>query len=439
MASAVLLAGLIALFIMAAISAWLTWSQVRQAVDSRIASDLRFGSIALLSVVQEAHIAQNAYVAHGDPDSLDTLDRSWQDIDGKMMELRGLIAEDSQHGAALRTIETLLRQRMQVYQILKNGGERVVADDASLFEISRQLKQINAIETNEVLQAREEVALSRNWLMAGTTATALIASLLCFGAYTMIRRRLYLLEASERVLSAFNAELETSVRQRTAELELAKSEVEREKARAEALLSDVNHRVGNSLQIVSSLVNMHAGRVTSSEAREILASVRSNVHAIASAQRRIRLTGASDRVELANLLGNLIEDIKKALPGSEQVTIALDAQEAIVSSNDAVSISVIVMEAINNAIKYASSGNAPVAIRVALVSDRDKQPSTVSVDDDGVGFDDHTATPGLGSEVTEALASSLRARLSRTHVNPKAQRRGTRVTLDFRPEAVAAS
>jgi two-component sensor histidine kinase len=431
MASAVLLVGLVALFIMAAISAWLTWAQAQQAINSRLSADLRFSTMALLSAVQEAHLAHNIYVTRGDRESLDTLDHAWREVDRLNAEMRLLIREDSRHNITFRTVDTLIAERERAYQNMKNGGPRMPAEDASLTEIGRQLKQISAVETADVMQTRRDAAQSRTWLMAGTTGTALIASLLCFGAYVMIRRRLHVLEASERVLSAFNAELETNVRQRTAELEQTKADVEREKGRAEALLADLNHRVGNSLQMVSSLVNMHATRVTSSEARGILESVRAHIHAIASAQRRIRLVETSDRVELAALLGSLIDDMKVLGSSGGQVAMTLEAEEAVVSSNDAISISVIVMEAINNAIKYASAGDAPIAIKVRVASDQEKRPVTVSVEDDGIGFDD-TAAPGLGSEVTGALAASLKARITHSHVDAGAERRGTRITLDFR-------
>jgi two-component sensor histidine kinase len=429
-ASAVLLTGLAALFIMALISMWLSWDQSQQAVAARLSNDLRSGTVALFSAVQESHIAQNAYVARGDRNSLETLDHAWLNVEQNRNELRVLINEESQHRVAFRTVESLIEQRMRTYRTLKAGGTRIPADEASLAEIGNQLKQINAVETADVMQNRRDVAASRAWLVAGTTLTALFASLLCFGAYSLIRRRLHILAASERVLSAFNAELEANVSQRTAELEQAKADVEREKSRAEALLSDLNHRVGNSLQIVSSLVNMHAARVGSSEARAILEAVGAHVRAIASAQRRIRLVGTSDRVDLSALLGSLIDDMK-ALGTGETFTIVLDAGDATVSSNDAISISVIVMEAISNAIKYASAGDTFVTIRVSLIADDEKRPVKVTVEDNGIGFDDGSATPGLGSEVTGALAASLRARLVYEHVDPQAARRGTRVVLDF--------
>jgi two-component sensor histidine kinase len=121
----------------------------------------------------------------------------------------------------------------------------------------------------------------------------------------------------------------------------------------------------------------------------------------------------------------------KAMGNGEAFTIAFDAGEATVSSNDAISISVIVMEAISNAIKYAPLGTTPLAINVSLVAGGGS-PVTVTVEDDGLGFDDEV-THGLGSAVIAALASSLRARLIHEHVNPQAERRGARVILDFRP------
>jgi two-component sensor histidine kinase len=434
MASALLLVGLVALLLMAAISAWLTWTQTQQALSSRLSTDLRLTAVELLSAVQEAHIAQTAYAARGDAESLRTLDQAWQTIDARLQSLQDLASQNASHTVALSTVVALLGGRRDAYHGMKNGALRLAADEYSLAEIGRQLKQISAVEGAGVMQTRRDAETNRAWLMAGTLGTALVASLLCFGAYLMIRRRLHVLEASERVLSAFNAELESSVRQRTVELEEAKSEVEREKGRAEALLSDLNHRVGNSLQIVSSLVNMHANRVSNGEAREILASVRSNVHAIASAQRRMRLTGANDRVELAALLESLIDDMRKAMAGGAEIDIALDAQDATVASHDAISISVIVMEAINNAIKYASSEATPVSIKVTIDADREQRPLRVTIEDDGVGFDD-SSQAGLGTEVTSALAASLRARLGREHVDPHAARKGTRVTLDFAAEA----
>jgi hypothetical protein len=62
----------------------------------------------------------------------------------------------------------------------------------------------------------------------------------------------------------------------------------------------------------------------------------------------------------------------------------------------------------------------------------------VIIEDDGAGFDEAGSHAGLGSQITEALSASLRAKLSRSHVLPDGPRRGTRIELVFSANAAAA-
>ncbi|TMJ36358.1 MAG: sensor histidine kinase, partial [Alphaproteobacteria bacterium] len=176
----------------------------------------------------------------------------------------------------------------------------------------------------------------------------------------------------------------------------------------------------------------------SREARDVLESVRSCVHAIASAQRRVRLSGTNDLVEVNQFLDSLIQDLRSALGGNDRVTITLKTQEVVAPSHDAVSMGVIVTEAINNAIKYAGKDEGAISIQVTLEGDGNKKPLRVTVEDDGAGFDEASDQAGFGSQITEALSTSLRARLSRSYVRPVGPRRGTRIQLDFSSDALAA-
>jgi two-component sensor histidine kinase len=290
---------------------------------------------------------------------------------------------------------------------------------------------------NQVL-SRSDSDAGRWWLMFGSVTSFVLSGVLCVGALLLLWRRLNLLKSSEQVLSAFNAQLEMSVRQRTHELEGAKADIQREKDRAEALLADLNHRVGNSLQIVSSLLGMHGMRAQSQEARDVLESMRACVYAIASAQRRVRLSGANDLVEVRPFLETLIQDLRSALAGNGQVNITLKADEVTAPSHDAVSIGVIITEAINNAIKYGGTHDTPLNIGIRLKGDRHKKLLRVTVEDDGDGFDEAKSIAGFGSQITEALSMSLQAQLSRSYVLPAGPRRGTRIELDFTKDVLAA-
>jgi two-component sensor histidine kinase/CHASE3 domain sensor protein len=440
--SGVLLFGLGLLLLVAAITSYLSWSTAYRSALARDANEIRVASLELLNAVQSEEIAARELLLTGDDSSLATHDRRVESLRGKLANLVSLSERAGRHGNDVATIGGRIAERLAHFKSAADARRSRGFDaalnskfydesGASLDEMAGLLRQIANAEMINLVQSRGDSDSGRWWLTVGSVASVLLSGLLCLGALILLRRRVDLLKASERILSAFNAQLEMSVRQRTNELEGAKADIQRERDRAEALLADLNHRVGNSLQIVSSLLGMHGARIESEEAREALESVRSCVHAIASAQRRIRLSGANDLVEIHPFLESLIRDLRSALIGNDRVSIDLKASEVVAPSHDAVSVGVIVTEAINNALKYGAATGAPLSILVTLEGDRDKKIRRVAIEDDGPGYDAANTQTGFGSQIMEALSMSLRARLSRGHASPSGPRPGTRIQLDF--------
>jgi two-component sensor histidine kinase/CHASE3 domain sensor protein len=447
--SSALLIGLGFLLLVAAISTYLSWETSYRSSLARQANEIRLASLELLNAVQGEEIAAKDFLLSGDEGALSAHAHAEESLKGKLANLSALTSEVGRHGDVMRTLQDQFAVRAARFQEAADARRRDGLDivfsqkfqdvsEASLGEVGGLLRQMANAEMVNLAQSRSDTEVGRWWLGVGSVTSFLLSALLCVGALLLLRRRLELLKASERVLSAFNAQLELSVRQRTSELEGAKAEIQREKDRAEALLADLSHRVGNSLQIVSSILGMHGARIQSREARDVLESVRSCVHAIASAQRRVRLSGTNDLVEVNQFLDSLIQDLRSALGGNDRVTITLKTQEVVAPSHDAVSMGVIVTEAINNAIKYAGRDEGAISIEVTLEGDGNKKPLRVTVEDDGAGFDEDSDQAGFGSQITEALSTSLRARLSRSYVRPVGPRRGTRIQLDFSSDALAA-
>ena len=449
LSSSALLIGFGLLLLVAAISTYLAWDTSYRSALAREANEVRVASLELLSAVQSEEIAAKDFLVTGDDAALAAHDRAEESLRGKLANLTQLTGSVGRHAEMIKTVTEQIAGRAARFKeataARQTEGFDVVfnqqfheASEASLDEVGGMLRQIANIEMASLVESRSDTEFGRWWLAVGSTTSFLLSALLCIGALLLLRRRVSLLKASERVLSAFNAQLEMSVRQRTAELETAKADLQREKDRAEALLADLSHRVGNSLQIVSSLLGMHGARIQSQEARDVIESVRGSVHAIASAQRRVRLSGTNDLVEVSPFLDNLIHDLRSALGDNDKVTITLKAEEVVAPSHDAVSMGVIITEAINNAVKHSGKGDGPINIRVTLKGDKDRKPLRVVVEDDGAGFDEAGSQAGLGSQITEALSTSLRAKLSRTHVLPDGPHRGTRIELDFGHNAAAA-
>jgi two-component sensor histidine kinase len=217
---------------------------------------------------------------------------------------------------------------------------------------------------------------------------------------------------------------------------LARAALERGKAAAEdqlrasnarlaALLSEVNHRVANSLQLVSAMVGMQAGALDDRGARAALEDTQRRIAAIAQVHRRLYTTDNVEQVDMGDYLGALIEELGEAWSSDEAGrTLSLAAEPLRLPTDRAVSLGVIVSELISNACKYAYPGTSG-PVRVALQRDG-ADHFVLSVEDDGVGMvrDAAPRGTGLGTKLIRAMAKSLQ-----TTVEYDPAHKGVRATL----------
>ncbi len=215
-----------------------------------------------------------------------------------------------------------------------------------------------------------------------------------------------------------------------AELRASRDRFEALANEREILLHEVNHRVGNSLQLVATMLNMQASASRSQEVRDALAAATSRVSAVAQVHRRLYTSAAVQAVDLQPYLAALIGDIERALDeegGGHRLT--LTAVSVPTTPDRAVALGVIVTELVINAMKYAYPGGTG-PIRVSLAPEPDGMV-VLAVEDDGVGSAEAAAAgSGLGRQITQAMAAKLGATLEQDR-----HHRGTRMVLRFAPAA----
>ncbi|MBW8304983.1 MAG: hypothetical protein K0M78_13870 [Brevundimonas sp.] len=222
----------------------------------------------------------------------------------------------------------------------------------------------------------------------------------------LVRRYVAEIQEARDTLDRMNAGLEAEVRDRTAELTLARD-------RAEAMLREVNHRVGNSLQLVSSFMSLQLRHLADEGARAALKESQARIEAVAHVHRRLYTSDDMTSVALDEYLEGLIAELGKSLaPGSGSPVLTLNARPLSVSTDQAVSIGVIVTELVTNAVKYAYSPGQGGEIRVVLEPRGPNGRALLMVEDDGPGLGD--AKPkgtGLGGRIVSAMASGLRSQV----------------------------
>ncbi|MDQ0326701.1 two-component sensor histidine kinase [Rhodopseudomonas julia] len=381
---------------------------------------------SLLGSLREAEGAQRGYLLTGDQTYLNPYRPAVALLPDQVQKLHDLLSDSPGQTARLDAANALIRQRLdqmdETIELFAAGQQaaaraQVEQQGRTISNgIVQQLRELDAEEVRHLAQRQAQQRRNRNLLLLAITASLLATA----GLATAILRaeRLHIAE-----LNQTNASLEMRVRERTAELDI-------ERQRAEALLSDVNHRVGNNLSMVSSILALQARQSDNEEAKAVLDGAREHIGAIASAQRRLHLLAGRDWVRLDGYLEPLVEDLQE-LSAGKPITLKLEAEPFQLPSKDAVSIGIIVNELVTNAIKYAfpDGENGEILIRSYAVEEPDKG-CVIEIVDNGIGYAlDQSDGPGLGRVIVSSMSRSLGAEMEATPAAPGGQRPGAKHRL----------
>jgi two-component sensor histidine kinase len=168
------------------------------------------------------------------------------------------------------------------------------------------------------------------------------------------------------------------------------------------LLSEINHRFSNDLQLIVSLLAMQSRRVASAEARQVLNDTMERVAILARA--RNALTGTRQ-----SSLEAALEQVSEALyaqaePRGIMIATQFNCETFPLSPTKVTTLALVVNELATNAIKHAfeKTDGGRIGITVELNNGRDLQ---VFVDDSGLPFSD--VQPSDGSGFGTGLAKRL--------------------------------
>lgn len=197
-------------------------------------------------------------------------------------------------------------------------------------------------------------------------------------------------------------------------------------AERELLLREVNHRVGNSLQIIASLLHLQASSSSQDDVKAALTNAMGRVAAVAQVHRRLYTSHDLKSVLLNQYLEALLEDLRRSAEGNKMSRLTLKAEPVEIDPDRAVAIGIIVNELVMNAVKYAyPDGAGPIHVTLTGIGD----DLLLSIADDGVGLNvkiDPRST-GMGQRIVSAMATKLEANVERDPAHA-----GTRIVLRFR-------
>ena len=192
---------------------------------------------------------------------------------------------------------------------------------------------------------------------------------------------------------------------RETELEL-KRRAEQALDQKTALLHEIDHRVKNNLQLLSSLLLLQSRRTEDAATRAALRRTLERVTAVATVHRRLFQGEAIDRFDFAEFVRDLVGDLTGA-SGRSELEVRLELEPVEVGASQAAPLALILSELVTNALRHAQPDGGRTTLHVALTpSDRSFE---MVVEDDGVGRPPEGQGDGFGLTIAGLLAQQLRA------------------------------
>jgi two-component sensor histidine kinase len=184
---------------------------------------------------------------------------------------------------------------------------------------------------------------------------------------------------------------------------------------------EVEHRVKNTLQLISSIVLLQGRRAKDEGARQALRAVQQRVAAVSVAHRHVGWSEEAEQVEVAALVREIVSDLAGSA-GRDDVAIDLDLEPVTINGRQGAPVALLVSESVGNCLRHAFPDGRAGRVRVMLR--RTGGAFELTVADDGVGMADGAQPTGFGLNVVQLMAQQLRGKLATDTAQP-----GLRLTV----------
>lgn len=391
----------------------------------------------ILTDAIRAESGQRGYLLTGDRYHRDVVLRATQRLNAELERLRRLVANEPRQLRRVDALRTHVDTKLSEVQrsiALYEAGRPLEAIDLVRSEAGRvQMRQgvraiiaeFDADESAMLAQRRRSAELANRTTLAANFGSAILIVAVGAISVALVRRYIHELRASRAELDRLNRGLEATVEARTRELTGANAELARARDRAETLLREVNHRVANSLQLVSSFIQLQAKALTEETANPVLDETLARIQAVAQIHRRLYTSSDVECVDLKDYLTALAEELQHSI--TPLIRIKVDAEPLRASTDRAVSLGVVVAELATNAVKYAYPEDEAGEVRIRLAAAGGGR-AVVTVEDDGGGMGQGPPKgTGVGGRIISAMASALGSEVE----YDLGRERGLRARLEF--------
>ena len=145
-----------------------------------------------------------------------------------------------------------------------------------------------------------------------------------------------------------------------------------EKTKVEQLRKkEINHRIKNNLQIVSSLLDLQAEKFSDRKVIEAFKESESRILSMSLIHQELYESGKLDSLDFSSYLRKLITDLLKSYDTENgKIRVNLDVSSVFLGVDTAVSLGILINELFTNSFKYAFPAGAGGEINISLAREK---------------------------------------------------------------------
>lgn len=173
----------------------------------------------------------------------------------------------------------------------------------------------------------------------------------------------------------------------------------------ETMIHEINHRTKNNIQIISSLLSLHATKSKSNEVKEALNEARDRVNTIAQLHDTLYQSSDFGEIVLENHFSKLIENLIKVYnKENKDIQYSVVSEIAKLNLKKVVPLALILNELVTNSLKYAFINSNEGKIKLVIQKKNNEFIMTYS--DNGTWID-QTPESGNGTKLIDVFFKQL--------------------------------
>lgn len=224
----------------------------------------------------------------------------------------------------------------------------------------------------------------------------------------------------EKSLQEAHDMLEVKVQERTQELLEALEE-------KEILLKEIQHRVKNNLQLISSLLNLQIPYIDHEKSAELFKESQNRVRSIAMVHDKIYQSKCLDKIDFADYIRNIVSTLFQVYNvNQEKITFELEMDDLSLNIETCIPCGLIITELLTNSIKHAFPED--LEGRIMIVLNYVDEKISLKIMDNGIGLPDwvnHENPDSFGLQLVNLLVNQLRGTIELQ------SKKGTEIIINF--------